>query len=348
MFGRHFFAGVNSPLGFYSNFEHIAPDKDCRRKIYIKGGPGMGKSTLMKKIVRSAHGEGYAVDVFHCSSDASSLDGVYIPKLKTAVLDATAPHNSDPVYPGVTGEIFNAADCLCADALAENAEEILHFTEHKARAFAKAYNYLRAAKPIIAEVGQRYKNSMYLHGIDIEADKALRNYVPDIPMPKEGKIRKLFASAITPDGFESYFDTVFRGKHVVAFKGGYGTDILIKKIMDTAAQRGFSLEAFYCPMFPDTRVEHIVIRDIKTVFTTYNHYHHYSAADTVDLDEYVRELPLDTDRAWNTADSLLKQAVTALSEARAAHSFLESFYTPAMDFDALSEKADDLISSIFE
>ena len=69
--------------------------------------------------------------------------------------------------------------------------------------------------------------------------------------------------------------------------------------------------------------------------------------DTVDLDEYLTQMPLETDGAYSLANSLLEQATTSLGEARAAHSFLENFYTPAMDFDGLEKHSNILINSIF-
>lgn len=344
---RHFFAGVNSPKGFFSRFDDIASDKTCARKIYIKGGPGMGKSTIMKRIAHIAEGEDYNVDVFHCSSDASSLDGVYIKELKTALIDATAPHNSDPVYPGVTGEIFNCADFLDSSLVKESAEEIIHFSEHKKRFFDKAYNYMRAAGHILENISCDYKNTMYLHGIDLESEKLIRRYLPEITMPKKGNLRRLFVSAVTADGFENYMDTVFGAKTVIGVRGGYGTATLLKRIMDASLIRGFDVEAFYCPMAPEDKLEHIVIKDLKIVFTTYNHYHHYSGGDMIDLDEYITQIPLETDGEYSLSETLLKKAAGALAEARAAHSFMERFYTPAMDFDALGEKTNALIKSIF-
>jgi hypothetical protein len=54
-----------------------------------------------------------------------------------AFLDATPPHCSDPKFIGVSGEIFNAAEFLDADKVYENGSDIIHFSEHKKRAFEK-------------------------------------------------------------------------------------------------------------------------------------------------------------------------------------------------------------------
>lgn len=343
---RHFFAGVNSPLGFYSCFDMIAPDSECKRKIYIKGGPGTGKSTLMKKIAAFAAEEGYDTDIFHCSSDSASLDGVYIPALKTAAVDATAPHGDDPDYPGINGEIFNAAKYLSKNSLKEHFSDIIHFADYKTRAFQRAYAYLAAAAPIIQNTEKSYCEKMYMHGVDIEADKAISKYLPDIIMPKTGKLRRLFLSAVCPEGYVNYLDTVFTPRHTVTVKGG-GSREFMKRIMDAALQRGFFVEAFYCPMAPSSEPEHINISELKLAFTTYNYFHHFSGLETIDLNEYMGGVPSSADADWHMAETLLEGAQMSLSEARTAHSCLENFYVPAMDFDLLSKDADKLIGSIF-
>lgn len=48
---EHFFPGANTSRGFYSLFHYILPQEFAKRIICIKGGPGTGKSYLMKKLV---------------------------------------------------------------------------------------------------------------------------------------------------------------------------------------------------------------------------------------------------------------------------------------------------------
>ena len=60
------FLGVNSEAGFYSLFEDFI---NKRSRVYvIKGGPGTGKSTLMRSIGKQAEQRGLEVEYLHCSS----------------------------------------------------------------------------------------------------------------------------------------------------------------------------------------------------------------------------------------------------------------------------------------
>lgn len=89
---RHMFPGGNTSQGFFSYYDYILSQDEATRIICIKGGPGVGKSTFMKKIGEEMQERGYNVEFMHCSSDNNSLDGVVIPAIKVALLDGTAPH----------------------------------------------------------------------------------------------------------------------------------------------------------------------------------------------------------------------------------------------------------------
>ena len=51
----------------------------AKRTLIIKGGPGVGKSTLMKKAGVHYEEEGMEVHYYHCSGDPDSVDAVYVP-----------------------------------------------------------------------------------------------------------------------------------------------------------------------------------------------------------------------------------------------------------------------------
>ena len=90
-----YFTCANSSQGFVNYFPSTL---DQMEKIYIlKGGPGTGKSTLMKKIGNHFLSRGQNVEHIYCSSDAASLDGVVLCGSKTAVVDGTAPHDTAPL-----------------------------------------------------------------------------------------------------------------------------------------------------------------------------------------------------------------------------------------------------------
>ena len=73
-----YFAAANTRGGFVSFFDKIFSEDECGRTYILKGGPGVGKSTFMKKLAKLSEDKGYTCEYFYCSSDPSSLDGIII------------------------------------------------------------------------------------------------------------------------------------------------------------------------------------------------------------------------------------------------------------------------------
>lgn len=70
------------------------------KRYFIKGRPGTGKSTFLKKLARAALNRGYTVERYHCSLDPKSLDLVAVRELGFCLLDSTAPHEYFPSRSG--------------------------------------------------------------------------------------------------------------------------------------------------------------------------------------------------------------------------------------------------------
>lgn len=107
-----YFLGGNTPAGFYSLYHQLS-DPDRIRALYIiKGGPGSGKSTLMRRIERHAHAAGLETEQVLCSGDPDSLDGLVLPQLGAALVDGTAPQEVVPEehFSAQTGCRLNSRD----------------------------------------------------------------------------------------------------------------------------------------------------------------------------------------------------------------------------------------------
>ncbi|AYC28758.1 hypothetical protein [Paenisporosarcina cavernae] len=90
----HRLLGSITPDGAKDNYASIA--KSVKRRIYLKGYPGSGKSTLMKKIATYAESVGLDTQWGWCGLDRDSIDFVYIPELSWMIFDSTAPHEYAP------------------------------------------------------------------------------------------------------------------------------------------------------------------------------------------------------------------------------------------------------------
>ena len=92
-----YFLGANSPTGFYSLYDQLLPPEQASAIYILKGGPGCGKSTLMRRVAALAQEAGEPVEYILCSGDPDSLDAILLPGKKAALVDGTAPHDTAPL-----------------------------------------------------------------------------------------------------------------------------------------------------------------------------------------------------------------------------------------------------------
>ncbi len=136
-----YFAAANTKDGFISYFNETFAQVP---KIYvIKGGPGTGKSTLMRKIAAEGKNRGYKVQKYYCSSDSSSLDGVIVED-KFAVIDGTAPHATEPRYAGAVDEIINLCEMWNAEKLISQKDEICNLSKEISARYQSVYRLLNS------------------------------------------------------------------------------------------------------------------------------------------------------------------------------------------------------------
>ncbi len=91
---RHRFFGAATADGPIDYVEQIT--ESIGKRYFIKGRPGTGKSTLLKKLVVDGIKRGINVYVYHCGLDPNSLDMVILRDLDIVIFDSTAPHEYFP------------------------------------------------------------------------------------------------------------------------------------------------------------------------------------------------------------------------------------------------------------
>ncbi len=95
---KHRFFGGSTPYGPMDFVENITENIPTR--YFIKGRPGSGKSTMLKKILLKAQHQGIDVEVYHCGFDPDSLDMLLFPELHLSIFDSTSPHEYYPSRDG--------------------------------------------------------------------------------------------------------------------------------------------------------------------------------------------------------------------------------------------------------
>lgn len=354
---RRLFAGSNTPRGFVSFFDQIVPRRDARRFIILKGGPGTGKSTLMRRLAEEGEALGLEVERFHCSSDPDSLDAVFFPRAGFAVVDGTSPHVIDPEFPGAVDEIVHLGLHWDEAGLRAHREEIAALRDEIRRAYRRAYRYLAAARTVQDEIEAVYGELLDWGRVNAMAEELAAEALPQRPpAAAPGRIRRLFAGAVTPKGPLHFLSDAAGGaRRVLLITGppGPARASLVESLVRLAAVRGWDVECFHCPFAPD-RVEHAVIPGLGLAVVTSAPPHAWPgraervfdagrALDAGGLGSRRRELK----EAEDERSRLFSLAVAALSEARACHARLERYYVPHMDFAAVDGVAALLREKLF-
>lgn len=350
---RHLFLGGNTYRGFHSFYNYIINKETANRVLCLKGGPGTGKSHLMKKVGAHFLDKGYSVEYHHCSSDSNSLDGVVVPDLKIALLDGTSPHMIDPIYPGAVDEIVNLGIALNNDALSLNKKDLINIYKEISTNFQRAYKFLAAAKPI-HEDWSKLNSKALDYSKFITICESLKEEVFIKQKSGFGDERHLFASAFTPTGIITFTeDLVSEYTNTFILKGGPGfsKSKILKELGSLAQKKGYFVEYLHDPFNPD-RIEHILIPEISTSIVTENEISKSSfKGKTYNIEDFCNSSVLlsnksEIDYDKNHFEELTNKALFLISEAHRIHDDLESHYIKTLDFTILDSVYNDVIQKL--
>jgi len=358
---KHVFPGGNTSLGFFSYYDHLTPP-DATRVFILKGGPGVGKSSFMRKIGEEMRSRGFDIEHHHCSSDNDSLDGVVIPAAGVALLDGTAPHVVDPVNPGAVSEIIHLGDYWNEAKLRAAREQILAVNRRLGRLFATAYSQLAEAKVIRDEMESYVTESMRFAPVNQLTADLTREILGERPGRYEAEpwARHLFRSAVSPDGVVHHIGSLLTEvKQLYLLKGrpGSGRSTLVEAVARAAHARGLDTEVYHCALEPHRAdlvvipaVRAAVLKDVEEVAFQPGTVPGLRVA-AYDLDVFLdrsrlAQYEVELMSAGQRFTAALNRAVWYIGEAKKTHDQLETFYIPAMDFTAVERRRDEVLQRI--
>ena len=333
------FLGANAPGGFSSLYSQFTtPD---RGSLYIlKGGPGCGKSTFMRRISQTAQDAGLDVEEIRCSGDPNSLDGVYIPALRKGYVDGTAPHVIEPSCPGSADLYLNFSVFYDEDALKPKKEDLQKaFSAYKAE-YARAYHWLGAAKAV--------EDAALSPFHDAQTENAVRRRAQGfcarlLPPSGNGTETKRYLSALTGSGNLTLWDTADAlADTVCTLDNTYSlAPVFLETVLDAARKKGLSRIICPDPMSPN-RIAHLIFPEASLAFLSVTPEAPYPKTPFrhIRLDAMLPRKLIQQERASfrkaaKLRTALLCEAADALGSANRLHDALEELYRPHVNFDAL-------------
>lgn len=349
---RKIFPGGNTANGSFNFFDNIIQN-NANRIFCLKGGPGVGKSSLMKKIAQEFIDKGYNLELHHCPSDPSSLDAILIEELGVVLLDGTAPHIVDPKDPGAIDEIVNLGDYWNVDNLEKNKNEIVEVGKDISASFRRAYKFLKSAEPIFLDIEEKYSQCMDFGKVNMLTTEFMENLFKNVSTLGEyKKERHLFGTAITPIGHIDYTDNILSQVNKVYYlegEIGTGRTTFLKRVYEKAVQMGMSVEVYHYPLIKE-KLETIIIKDLDVAITVSRM---FEDKECINLNQFLNKDKLsryqeEIDFDKKIFEDLINYAISNFKKAKSKHDVIEAYYVPNMNFDEIENLRLELVERILK
>ena len=330
---ERFFLGGNTAYGFKGFYEDEIAGAD--NVILLKGAPGTGKSTLIKSVGAECARRGLDYEMWYCSGDPESADGIFVRELSAAVADATSPHPCETMLPVVRERIVDMAKALRREKLLPFKGSIEKLINDKKRSYSRAYDILKCASSHFHNAERDYFSQADVVRIRrLAAAFALRE---GGGAGERARCRNVFSRAITPCGTKAFFEHL-AGRRIWLIEGGEEGALLFA---GEAARLIPSAVAVHHPLLPE-RVE-CVLWEGCALTTDAGPFR--AAAERIELDDGRAALAARMERTL--CRECVNEAEKVLAAAREAHIELEKIYAEGMDYSVTDAIAEEVKRAVF-
>ena len=322
------FASANGYSGFRSYFDEIFGIFSLDRVFVLKGGPGTGKSTLLRKLGEKYKAYGVSCESFLCSSDPNSLDAILLKKDKrrVAILDGTAPHQTDAKLPGAKDALINLAESIDSERMTPYQKELEELFLKKKLQYKKGYEFLSICGAIDTKI-RAESESLGLASIYGELTEPLFG-------AQKGAISYRLYHAFGKDG-EIFTSPPFLGAtHTISLLGNpYTVQAFMRRIRRFILENGY--EATICPSAYDhDSTQFIYLSSLDLLYTT------LLTKNPTRVFSFPEEVYEGKEEMEGFVRGMKKRAQNCFFEAFRFHRRMEEIYREVIDFSDVNKKAD--------
>ncbi len=358
--GERYFAAANTKDGFVSFFDEVFTDTECDRVYILKGGPGVGKSTFMKKLGMLALEKGYETEYFHCSSDPQSLDGIIIRDKKVAVIDGTSPHAVEPKLAGAREIIVDLGRAWDTDMLFEKKDEICSLTKSKKQHYKDCYTFLHSKNVMDGLVYNLIFPYVLFDKLDKSAARFSRNLFKSLGKKEKGNVKTRLTRALSSLGkirlstFENKADMCVFLKE--PFEACRLSSLYLGAVYEYALQIGADIYVSFSPENKE-QIDALYFPELKVSVSTYDENcvsecdkslkkcRIINCARFLDLKGLSHLNPLRKFYS-KLSKNMEKQALENLENAGKTHMDLEKIYRLCTDYKTVEKISDEYFKKI--
>ena len=349
---KYYFLGGVTPNGFSTSLSELIASEEYFTYI-LKGGPGTGKSSVMKKIANVFEGK-EDVTRYYCSSDPDSLDAVLLHSSKVIIVDGTPPHVFEPLFPGVCQKIINLGECWDDSLLKEHREDIIRAVRQNKALMKSASENHKILGSVCTERKDKSKEFVNIGRISDFAADFCRQYLK-VRNECSGKefIRQL--SVMTRYGYMTHMKTIDNYQTVFFIKDDLfaATDVLLKLIAREASERGYDVRLSNCLLFGTAVREHLLIDGASLALVSSNPLTQITCTGQTLIDcsdfydrDFVQSNKEFFSENENRIRELSDRSAKLLEDAKKSHDEIERYYIRAMDFAAIDRIYDSLYNEL--
>ena len=343
-----YFLGGTTSDGFKTDFNETIYSKDKFTYI-LKGGPGTGKSTIMKKIAET-FSDTDDIDLYYCSSDEKSLDAVVLNKKGIIVVDGTSPHVFDPIYPGIKQTIIHLGDFWNIESLKKNEENIIIATKENSEWHKRCRRYITALSSINSDIYSIGLSSLNKNKLSGFIERFVKKNIPD-KKSDSGKVSFKKYSVMTQNGYISQ-EIPYKNKFFLCDGLFAGSDFMLRKLEKYITERGYNIIISKCEICNNILYEHIAIPELDIALISSNPLNKIEP-DTTKINfsrfYFYNKVSEKKERLAFSKKALLNiayEAAKCMKKAKEIHDELEKFYISAIDFEKINKLTDKLIKEI--
>lgn len=295
-----YFLGVMSPQGYVFRSDQLGEPGRWRCWV-VMGGAYATRSQLIARVRQAMEERCPVIEELLCSADPSALSGAIFPGIMGSITDGEPPHAIRPRFPGCFEQLVPLWDCIDQAALWESREELIRRSRETERLSRDAEGYLYAAGALmgdLASIGaaamdrgkllayaRRLAAREFPHSSDgkgVGQGQEETCPIPPAPVDRQGhspfnvswgqeKVR--FVSAITGEGRVLLRDTLAAAApRIIAIEDDWGaaSNALLEALRELAIEMGNEVVTCRCPLFPFTKIDHLLLPQLGLGFITLN------------------------------------------------------------------------------